>query len=176
MGQEYFSRLGADTQSVKVINRETAMDENLAGQIGEANFVYLSGGDPHYLYDTLTESKAWDAILGVLEKEGVVAGCSAGAMIWGERIPGYLPPPFRWKPGFDIVSGASILPHYDEIPSFIARIYKSINFTRPSLVGIEGYTALVVKDGQFEIKGKAGVTVWDNGRKRFTEGESIVAI
>lgn len=175
MGKEYFSRLGTDAQSVAVIDRETAMDGNLANQIGEANFVYLSGGGPSYLYETLVDTKAWDAILGVLEKGGVVAGCSAGAMIWGERMPGFLPPPFPWKPGFNIVSGASMLPHYDELPGFIARIYRSINFTRPTLIGIEGYTALVVKDGQFEVRGKGGVTVWKNGRKRFTEGESIQA-
>ena len=175
MGREYFSGLGADAQSVEVINRETAMDDNVVSQIGEANFVYLSGGGPSYLYETLVDTKAWDAILRVLEKGGVVAGCSAGAMIWGERIPGFLPPPFRWKPGFDIVSGASIIPHYDQIPGFFARIYRSINFTRPTLIGIEGYTALIVKDGQFEVRGKGGVTIWDNGRKRFTEGESIQA-
>ena len=174
MGKEYFSQLGADVFSVNIIDRETAMDENLAYQIGQANFVYLSGGGPYYLYKTLTATRAWGAILGVLEKGGVVAGCSAGAMIWGERMPGFLPPPFRWKPGFDLVSGASIVPHYDEIPSFIARIYRSINFSRPTIVGIEGYTALVVKDGQFEVRGKGGVTVWSKGRMRFREGELIL--
>ena len=173
MGKEYFSRLGAEVQSIGVINRETAMDENMAAQIGDANFIYLSGGGPYYLYDTLLDTKAWEAISSVLERGGVVAGCSAGAVVWGEQMPGFLPPPFRWRQDFKVVSGASILPHYDEIPRFLARIYRSINFTRPSLVGIEGYTALVVKDGQFEVKGKGGVTVWEHGRRRYSEGESI---
>ena len=36
------------------------------------------------LYDTLNDSRAWQAIIGVIERGGLLAGCSAGAMIQGD--------------------------------------------------------------------------------------------
>ena len=46
LGVKHFTRLGAECKAVEVIDRATAMDESLAQRIDEANFVYLSGGDP----------------------------------------------------------------------------------------------------------------------------------
>ena len=99
LGVKHFTRLGAECKAVEVIDRATAMDEPLAQRIDEANFVYLSGGDPGYLYRTLEGTRAWAAISGVLERGGVVAGCSAGAMIWGEQIASLNPNPPKDRDG-----------------------------------------------------------------------------
>ena len=53
MGEEHFSRLGADVKSLPVIDRESADDEAHASAIESAYLIYFSGGDPNYLYQTM---------------------------------------------------------------------------------------------------------------------------
>ena len=174
LGEDHFSKLGVRVEAVEVVDRDTAMDESLSGRISSANFVYLSGGNPHYLYRTLVGTRAYEAIIGVLQKGGVVAGCSAGAMIWGERIPSFLPPPWPWKRRFSMIPGTTILPHFDEIPAWLMRVFRIVMFNRPTMVGIEGYTALVLSEGMSVVCGRGGVTVWGKkGKMRFGHGEII---
>ena len=120
LGIKHLSRLGVACESVEVVDRSTAQSKPLALQIAEANFVYPSGGDAVYLYRTLLGTETWTAIEQVLEKGGVVAGCSAGAMIWGERIPSAKPPPWAWESGFNSIPGSAIIPHFDEVPRWAA--------------------------------------------------------
>ena len=166
LGIKHLSRLGVACESVEVVDRSTAQSKPLALQIAEANFVYPSGGDAVYLYRTLLGTETWTAIEQVLEKGGVVAGCSAGAMIWGERIPSAKPPPWAWESGFNSIPGSAIIPHFDEVPRWLLGIYRAVNFSRPPFIGIEGNTALVAFNGQLRIVGMNGVTFWGAGVKR----------
>ena len=88
LGVEHFTRLGARVDSLPVIDPASAADPLLAESIAAANFIYLSGGKPDYLYRVLHGSLAWQAILSVLDSGGLLAGCSAGAMVLGEKILG----------------------------------------------------------------------------------------
>ena len=95
-----------------VIDRASADDPALAAVIARGNFVYLSGGKPNYLYRTLAGSLAWEAIQAVLAGGGLLAGCSAGAMILGEKFFGFP----GWKHGFNFLPGATVLPHFTRSP------------------------------------------------------------
>jgi cyanophycinase len=169
MGVEHFTRLGARAESVAVVDRRTANDEALVDRIRAASFVYLSGGKPDYLYQTLEATRAWEAIAGVLAGGGVVAGCSAGAMIFGARIPSF-PTLWPFQPGFNHLPGTVIMPHYDEVGDGLKRVLKFM-IGRATLVGIDGFTALVEHDGRFTAHGAGSVTVWNDSRKRFVDGQ-----
>jgi len=168
LGVEHFTRLGAQVEAVPVIDRSSANDPRWADAIRRANFVYLSGGKPPYLYDTLAGSLAWQAILTVLDSGGMLAGCSAGAMIMGEKFYGF--PGLR--NGFNFLPGATIVPHFDEIsPSFLNPIRLLAGKTL-TLLGIEGNTVLFQKNGEYEVLGSGGVTVWNHVEKRrYREGD-----
>lgn len=172
LGVDHFTRLGAQVEAVEVIDRATANDESLAAKIRAANFVYLSGGNPNYLFKTLKDTAAWSAITSVLAYGGVVAGCSAGAMIFGEHIPTF---PTIWplQPAFNFLPGAVIMPHYDEFGIGLKQAVRTL-VGRKTLLGIEGNTALVSTDGKYEVAGSGGVTVWNGkGKRRFTSGERV---
>lgn len=172
MGVEHFTRLGAKSKAVEVIDRKTADDDSLADRIHTANFVYLSGGRPDYLYKSLVNTKAWAAITSVLANGGVVAGCSAGAMIFGESIPSF-PAIWPFRRVFNFLTGVVIMPHYDEIGQNFRRAIKMLA-GRSTLVGIEGYTALVCHDGHGTVAGAGGVTVWGGAQKqRYTDGQTV---
>ena len=54
--------------------------------VGEADLVYISGGDPRHLLRVLHESPLGSALLAANARGAVMAGCSAGAMaIVGRR-------------------------------------------------------------------------------------------
>ena len=172
LGVQHFTRLGARAEAVKVIDRASAEDERLSSKIRAANFVYLSGGKPAYLHNTLKGTRAWAAIEAVLAKGGVVAGCSAGAMIFGERFPNY-PVPWPWVSAFNYLPGVVIMPHFDEVPeSFVAGLRLMLG--KSVLVGIEGNTALVVDAQQRQVFGRGGVEVWKGANKTRYLHEQVV--
>ncbi len=168
LGVTHFTRLGVDVESVAVVDRASAQDEALAQRAAQANFVYLSGGRPDFLHKTLANTPTWTAIQTVLDRGGILAGCSAGAMILGEKMfafPG-------WKPAFGLVPGAAIIPHFDEIPKAMRSTMRFFTDSDLTVLGVDGYTALVIPGpGQYEVLGRGNVTVWNKqGKTPFPQG------
>lgn len=158
LGVRHFQSLGVESvEAVPIIDRSSAMDERLAERICRANFVYLSGGKPHYLLQVLAGSLAWAAVCAVLEKGGVVAGCSAGAMIFGEQVPSS-PFPGKWEAGFGFLPGTFIIPHFDEVPKTLLAGLKLLNH-KLRLVGVEGDTALVCTPQGCLVRGRGRVSL-----------------
>ncbi len=170
LGIQHYSNLGISVEALPVIDQESANDPELADRIRQANYVFLSGGWPAYLLKTLKGSLTWQAILDVLAAGGLLAGCSAGAMILGERIPAFP----AWRQSFGLLPGAVILPHYDEVPERLKEIIKRITGKRYTLIGIEGSTALFFDHGQTMTVGAGEVIIWTrNGKTRYTNGQII---
>ena len=174
LGMEHFTRLGAEVDSVNVRDSEDAQDEQLAARISESNFVYLSGGRPDYLKECLDGTPVLQAIQRVLESGGVVAGCSAGAMIWGEKFPGFPKRGWPWHDGFNVLKGAAILPHYDEIPAWLAWFTRASWLNRLATLGIDRDTALVCREGRYEVRGSGSVVVRNrDGATSYVEGQTV---
>ena len=169
LGVTHFTALGAEVRAVEILNREDALDERLAEQVREANFVYFSGGKPDYLYSCLAGTPTFEAVVGVLNAGGVVAGCSAGAMIWGERAT-----PFPWHKGFGYLPGAVIIPHFDEMSGWVVDVVKKVLANDLTILGVEGNTALVCTAEGYVVSGSGGVMVWNHHQKqRHTDGQSV---
>jgi cyanophycinase len=171
LGSSHFSRLGArQVEALAVIDRPSAQNEAFAGRIEAANFVYISGGKPDYLYNTLNGTPVWQAIVNVLERGGVVAGCSAGAMIFGARTPtGFFT---STQKAFGFLENAFVMPHFDEMPGWISRLVPAL-VKDMTMVGIEGNTALVCTSHGLRVEGSGGVTVDRGGhRTRYTSQDN----
>ena len=54
LGVDHFTRLKVEVESLPVIDRASANDEGFAKAVAGANLVYLSGGKPNYLYDSVS--------------------------------------------------------------------------------------------------------------------------
>jgi len=170
LGSNYFKSLGVNARALPVITRKDAQDPALGAQVGEADFVYLSGGRPDYLLAVLKDSLVWQAIQDVLARGGILAGCSAGAMILGEKIPGFP----GWRRAFNLLDRAVIMPHFDEIPAWMVRVVHHWIGRRERLVGVPGFTALVANGKTCWVVGKSNVTLWDrDGKRSFAPGESL---
>ncbi len=173
LGTAHFQSLGAaSVTALPVYDRSGAESGELAAAIETANFVYFSGGKPAYLFQTLQNSLVWAAVEGVLARGGVVAGCSAGAMIFGGRIPSSL---FSagWLEGFDYLPGSAVLPHFDEFPALVTRALPLLEAGQ-RLVGIDGSTALICSAGGCQVRGRGGVTVMHGSARRVIRAGEVV--
>lgn len=165
-GVAHFTRLGAEAVAVDVVDRRTADDDEMVRSIAGADLVYLSGGKPALLHQLLDGTAAWSAILGVLDRGGVLAGCSAGAMVQGSSIAGLRGG--GGSPGFGLLPNTIVLPHFDEYPSLAGDVVNRLVGRTRNIVGVDGATALVRHDDRFRAVGRGAVSVWGpNGKARF---------
>jgi cyanophycinase len=86
----YWGRLGARCDVAMILDRAGADRQEWVEMIEGGTLIYLGGGDPDVLLDALADSSAWQAILRVYARGGVVGGSSAGAMVVCARtlLPG----------------------------------------------------------------------------------------
>lgn len=178
MGVDHFTRLGADVRAVPVTDAESAREQSHAEAVEEADVVYFSGGNPAYLHQTMKDSPVWKSVQRVLEKGGVYAGCSAGAMILAKEIPDFRAMALRSIPAFDIIPASVVVPHFDAIPG----IWKPfISFLRRRLkdgeimLGIDENTAMVGRLNEaWTVMGRSRIHVLTRDTsKSYTAGEKF---
>ena len=178
MGVSHFGQLGAEVEPVLVRDRAGADDAAAAQAIGEADLIYLSGGKPAYLLDALGGSPVGEAMAFAHERGAILAGCSAGAMVLAGHAFDFrvrlVPWPLRWRAGLGYVPGASVVPHYDAWPEPLTALI-ALQAPRGSLVlGIDEETALLGRDGAWQVHGRSRVTVWHGRhRERYRAGEIV---
>jgi cyanophycinase len=176
MGVAHFGELGAEVEPVMVRDRFEANDAAAAQAVGEADLIYLSGGKPAYLMRSLEGSAVAAAIVAAHRRGAVLAGCSAGAMVLAGHAfdfrLGLLPWLLRWREGFGLVPGTSVMPHYDAWPEPVCALI-AFQAPRGSIVlGIDEGTAAVGRDGAWQVHGRSRVTVWRGRRRdRYRAGE-----
>jgi cyanophycinase len=176
MGVQHFTALGAEVQPVRVIDRASANDPQWAPILEDADLIYFSGGDPSYLCETLKDSLAWRAAQRAWDRGAIYAGCSAGAMILGKRIPS-----FRLvgtQEGFGLVPATYIVPHFDAIPG----VWKPLVFglqrqlkKGERMIGIDEDTALIGRlDDEWLVNGKSKVHIFESdGKMTYTNGQIL---
>ncbi len=168
LGVDHFRSLGAEVEAVLIRDRTDANDPAFAQAIGEADLIYVTAGRPAFLLDALAGSLAWESARSANERGAILAGCSAGAMaLAGRQVDlrvrfGW---PLRWRLGLDLAHGIGVIPSYDRRPEpFVAML--ALRAPRDTtILGIDAGTAVVGRDGSWQVHGPARVTVW-TGRRR----------
>jgi cyanophycinase len=178
MGVEHFTALGAEVEPVLVRDRADAEDPAHAQAIGEADLVYVSGGKPGYLRETLEASRVGRAMLDASRAGAILVGCSAGAMLLGDRQWEFrrrsLPWPLRWRRALGVVPSVAVIPHYDAWPEPVCALMALQAPRGSGVLGIDEETAVVGLDGAWQVHGRGRVTVWRGRRReRFQAGETF---
>jgi cyanophycinase len=169
-GEAHFAALGADPVPVLIHDRAGAGDPVAAAAIASADLIYFSGGKPGHLLDALKDTAAGSSLREAHDRGAVVAGCSAGAMVLGGfqlRFGGrnFLQLPVTWQEGLAVVPGIVVMPHYDAMPEAVLAPVMLAAPADSLVIGIDEDTALVGRDGSWQVQGRGRVTVW-HGRKR----------
>jgi len=165
LGAVAAARLDVEQVVVDVRDAVSANDTGNAALVEGAGLIYLSGGNPTYLANTLRGTQVWTAIVDAWRAGASLAGCSAGAMAMGGYIPDIRHPKRGGVDGLGIVPDLRVLPHFDKysrmIPDFVMRPLLTDTAT---VVGIDEDTALVsegpAEDGLWEFRSRGRQSAW----------------
>jgi cyanophycinase-like exopeptidase len=180
-GVKHFGALGCEAYGVRALDRASVEDSAWVAALERADLIYLSGGSPGYLVETLRGSATWGAIVRVWERGGTLAGSSAGAMALGEltlvrRSAEAQWMPSHWESGLGLIERLGVIPHYDRFGPERTRPLVASAPAGMVVLGIDEDTVVLRADGAARVLGARTVTVWREGEARlFRAGEEIPA-
>jgi cyanophycinase len=146
LGAESAARLGVEQVVVPVVDRVSADDEAIAGLLEGAGLVYLSGGNPPFLAETLRGTAVWRAIETAWRGGAALAGCSAGAMALCGEVPSVRRPFTGPVDGLAAAPGLTVLPHFDRFAKRLpVKVLRAMSSRTDGVVavGVDEDTALV---------------------------------
>jgi cyanophycinase-like exopeptidase len=168
LGRDQAERLGVEQVVVDVRTREEAEDASLARLVEGAGLVYLSGGNPAYLAETLRDTAVWDAIVHAHEQGAAVAGCSAGAMALSDWAPRVRELRGTHPTGLGLVPHVRVIPHFDKMLAWVPDMMRNALLGLAEgtvLLGIDEETALVGGPHEWEVQGRQSVWVLGHGKR-----------
>ena len=143
-GVRWFQSLGAkNVFTVDVIDSKSANDPNHTASIRTSKLIYLLGGFPRYLGETLKNSLCWEAVLEAYHAGAVIAGSSAGAMVMCEHY--YDPYEKKLLRGLNLIPNACVLPHHNNFGRAWASQLKQM-LPEAVLLGIDEGTGMLSTD------------------------------
>ena len=173
--------LSVESRWLPVFDQDSANNPEFAEKIKGAGLIYLSGGDPTYLAETLRDSLVWNAIVNEWQNGASLAGCSAGAMALTTWVP-----KMRIKigknnedvKGLGLLPNIRVIPHFDRMLGWIPDIITRYLLNTPpgvTLVGIDENTALVGGVNSWTVKGEQSVWILTHeGREEFKVGQTLL--
>jgi cyanophycinase-like exopeptidase len=166
LGERQAARLDAEQVWVPVTDRASADDPANAALVEDAGLVYLSGGNPAYLAETLRGTRVWAAITAAWESGAALAGCSAGAMAMSDWVPHVRPRlsgPLHVD-GLGLLPHVRVIPHFDvmlgRVPDLLTRYLVHVR-DGISLLGIDEDTAVVGGPTTWRVEGRG--SAWQLG-------------
>ena len=156
-GITYFKSLGHQANKLMITNFNEANNQANLGQLSDCDLLYLPGGNPQYLLQSLLSSKILQEIIIRSQQGMVLAGSSAGAMVMGELLKN--PPKDTWGSGLGLISNLGILPHHENSNhqethnSLLDTVFN--NHPNAVIYGISIESGCIVKGDQVSIIGNA---------------------
>jgi cyanophycinase-like exopeptidase len=170
LGTEHYRALGVEPVPLRVLTHEDADDAGMAGAVAGAGLVYLSGGNPEYLVQTLRDTRVWHAIRAAWEAGAAVAGCSAGAIALTAVVPDPRSTDIgRLRPALGLVPHLAVIPHFDRFDRYLPQLAGRIRRETPAdvlCVGVDEETALVGGPEQWTVRGRHRAWVIGDGDER----------
>jgi len=167
-GVRYFDSLGANANPILILNRDQAEDETYFSNIHEVDLIYLTGGDPKHLLETLYQTPFMATITESVSKGATLAGSSAGAMVLGSRMR------FKqWMPAIGLISNTAVLPHHENsIPETVLSENQSELQSGIELIGIDSATGVFLGDNGVKIAGKGKAIFYSRSTYKIIESAS----
>ena len=164
LGKEQADRLGIDSIFLPIFTREDANNLEYATLIRNSALMYMSGGDPHYLAETLLDTPLWDAIKENWSTGASLAGCSAGAMVLSSHIPNFRLLKKTPAQGLSLLPEIRVIPHFNKFFKWIPESAAKVLLHVPDnsiLIGVDELTAIVKRSGEehWVVVGEAMVHV-----------------
>jgi cyanophycinase len=161
-GLDWFRSLGASSVDiVPILDRTSANDPALAERLGRARLIYMLGGFPRHLAETLRGSLTWEAALRAHAAGAVLGGSSAGAMVVCEHY--YDPDSGQVRPGLNLLGGVCVLPHHNGFGrGWSSQLIQAL--PGATLIGIDEATGIIgAQRDSWAVYGSGQVTLYQGG-------------
>lgn len=173
-GLRWFRNLGAkNVEVIPLIDRVSADDPSVVEVLQASRLVYLLGGFPGYLGETLIGSAGWKAIEDAYQEGAVVGGSSAGAMVLCQYY--YDPADGEIRPGLNLLPGVCLIPHHSQVGNrWRSRLVEWL--PEALIVGIDERTGLINDGvgGSWSVYGAGMVTIYRGKETQtYQAGESL---
>lgn len=176
MAQEHYATLGAAVLELDVRDRAGATSLQHVADVGEVGLVYLSGGKPDHLSETLRATPLLDAIAEQWQRGAALVGCSAGAMSIAAGWPPFLRLKGRWGTGLGLLPGIAVVPHFDLVRRMTLGAIDRAGRSTPAgqrLLGIDEDTALVHGPDGWRTEGAGQAWELDSDGVRPIDHETV---
>jgi cyanophycinase-like exopeptidase len=150
LGKSQADRLGVDSIFLPIFTRDDANNPEYATLIHNSALIYMSGGDPHYLAETLMDTPLWSAIEQNWRTGTSLAGCSAGAMVLSAHIPNFRMLKKSPTAGLNLLPEIRVIPHFNKFFKWIPESAAKVLLHVPDdsiLIGVDEMTAIVKRSG-----------------------------
>ena len=146
-GAAQAERIGATCIYLPIHERTDAQNPKYLIAVADAGLIYFSGGDPHRIAEIFSGTALWDHIVTAWNSGTSLAGCSAGAMAFGETIMGLRRS--HHSIGLGLLPKIEVIPHYDKMLGWLPERVTAFVLRQSAetiLLGIDENTALVKTD------------------------------
>jgi cyanophycinase len=166
LGKTHFAALGAETVPVMVLRRDDAWERRWSDALANVDWVYFSGGRPQHAISVLAGTPFWDEVVRRHRSGAVLAGASAGAMMFGQKS--YTPDDFdaagfpqrvSVRDGLGVLGGHFVIPHFDLLARFPRERVQAWIAAWP-----EGFRGIGIDEDTAVVEGAHGWTVRGRGR------------
>ena len=164
LATNHFKSLSVDHINFNARNRNDLNSKEVLDAVSNANFLYFSGGNPSHLYSSIKDSLFENEMKSLLNRKGILAGCSAGAMIFANKmIKGS---------GLGYINNSIVIPHYGEsFYSWISSTVKLLNRGKYKLICLEKNTYFCINDENIEIVGENNIhIIYKDSHQTFSNG------
>jgi cyanophycinase-like exopeptidase len=164
LGKSQADRLGVDSIFLPIFTREDANNPDYVTLIHNSALMYMSGGDPHHLAETLMDTPLWSAMQENWRTGASLAGCSAGAMVLSSHIPNFRLLKKSPTAGLNLLPEIRVIPHFNKFFKWIPESAAKVLLHVPDnsiLIGVDEMTAIVKRSGDehWVVVGEAKVHV-----------------
>lgn len=173
-GLRWFHKLGARrVEVIPLLDQDSANQPKIAEVLQRAKLIYLLGGFPGYLAQTLANSLSWQALLEAYQNGAIIAGSSAGAMVLCQVF--FDPYQDEFAPGLNLLPGTCVIPHHNSGGRrWIEKLREQL--AEYTLIGIDEQTGMIDngENGKWKVYGKGQVTIYkENSPLIYTSAEEF---
>lgn len=162
-GARWFEQLGArHARVLPLVDHASANQALIAASLRDSRLIYLLGGFPRYLAQTLAHSMSWQAVLEAYQAGAVVGGSSAGAMVLCRHY--YDPGTGSINDGLNLVPAVCVVPHHNGFgKGWLSQLITLL--PEGAIIGIDEETGMIDDGphGKWSVYGKGPVTLYRNG-------------
>ncbi len=174
-GVEWFRRIGARNVVCRLlVDRYSAKNQELAEQLRSSRLVFLLGGFPSHLAQSLRGTHSWWSICSVYHAGGVIGGSSAGAMVLCEKF--YDPFSQKVMAGLNLMPGICLIPHHNSTGfSWVKRLCHLL--PDACMLGIDEETGIIndALDGGWTVYGSGTVVLYHQGNVKSYAAGAIIS-